>query len=60
METAGALSQFVRLAIHRDGPCLDPSDVGVVRVDQTARLFTEMRLRRPRRASRGDAVGVDV
>ena len=40
VETAGALSELIRISIRRDGLRLDPSCVGVVLVDLAPRLLT--------------------
>ncbi len=61
VETAGALSELVRIAIRRDGLRLDPSDVRVVLVDQAAHLLTGMSAPAGRYAARELArMGVDV
>jgi NADH:quinone reductase (non-electrogenic) len=43
VETAGALSELVKVAIRRDGMRLDQSGVRVVLVDQSDRLLTAFR-----------------
>ncbi len=61
VETAGALSELVRIAIRRDGLRLDPSDVRIVLVDQAARLLMAMSATAGRYAARElTRMGVEV
>jgi NADH dehydrogenase len=61
VETSGALSELVRIAIKRDGLRLDPSSVRIILVDLAPRLLTAFPESASRYAKRElESLGVEV
>ena len=61
VETAGALSELIRIAIRRDGMRLLASDVRIMLVDQTSRLLTAFPVSASRYAAQElTSMGVEI